>query len=160
MKMLLISFHCLIIYSICTVAPVRRLSAGIYSFTHLPYTYIQLILPAMNASKFAYQELLQATVTYLEGLPTGTSVESAVANISEWEKQIRAANQSEFLPVADDLNELKKLLSGGEPKGEKIKPVLRRLSEHTTKASASADPVVSDELHKLGEWLGRVSESL
>lgn len=114
----------------------------------------------MEAAKSANEEALESTITYLEGLPTGTSTDSAIANIDGWEERLRTTGKPEFKTIADELQELKKHLTSGNLDGKNISKTLISLGQHTTQAASQADSAVSERLQKLGGWLTKLGETV
>lgn len=114
----------------------------------------------MEAEKSTNEVALEATVTYLEGLPTGTSTQSAIDNISGWEQRLREGSKPEWNTIADELNNLKKLLTSGSLQGSPISNCLIRLGELTQQTAVSADKSIADDLQKLGGWLIKMGKSI
>jgi hypothetical protein len=114
----------------------------------------------MEAAKSPNEEALEATVTYLEGLPTGTSTDSAIANIDGWEERLRASDKPEFKTIADELQTLKKHLISGNLDGKAISKTLISLGQHTTNAASQADSAIAERLQKLGGWLTKLGETV
>src|SRR6476661_5830948 len=54
------------------------------------------IAPVSNQDQQTDQEALSATITYLEGLPTGVAMESAIENIQAWQQRLRDAGKPEL----------------------------------------------------------------
>jgi hypothetical protein len=103
---------------------------------------------------------LQATLKFLEGLPTGTEMQSAIDNIDSWEQTIRKTGQEELLYIADELKKLRNLLSAKELDGKAIGQSLITIGGHTHTAAGNADKQISDELQSLGNWLQKVGTDL
>lgn len=114
----------------------------------------------MEAAKSPDEEALEATITYLEGLPTGTSTDSAIANIDGWEERLRQSDNSQFKTIADELQTLKKHLTTGNLDGKAISKTLISLGEHTTKAASQADNAIAERLRTLGGWLTKLGETV
>lgn len=114
----------------------------------------------MEAAKSPNEEALEATVTYLEGLPTGTSTDSAIANVDAWEQKLRAEGKAEWNAIADELSRLKSQLSSGNLNGKTISQSLLRLGDLTTQSAAMADHSITDDLKKLGGWLTKLGNML
>jgi hypothetical protein len=114
----------------------------------------------MEATKSPNEEALEATVTYLEGLPTGTSTDSAVANVDAWEQKLRAEGKAEWKTIADELSILKSCLTSGKLDGKVISQSLLKLGDLTTKSAENADRSISDDLRKLGGWLTKLGNTL
>jgi hypothetical protein len=114
----------------------------------------------MEAAKSPNVEALEATITYLEGLPTGTSTDSAIANIDGWEEKLRTSDKPEFTIIADELQTLKKHLTSGNLDGKAISQTLISLGGNTTKAAAQADSTIAERLQKLGSWLTKLGETV
>jgi glutamate mutase epsilon subunit len=114
----------------------------------------------MEGQKSTNEQTLEATITYLEGLPTGTSTESAIENIDGWEKKLRSENKPEWNSIADELKNLKSFLTTGQLDGTSISQSLIRLGNLTTQSASGADDSIADDLKKLGKWLTRLGQSL
>lgn len=114
----------------------------------------------MKESLSLIEQGLQATLKYLEGLPTSTDTSSAVANIEDWEKILRDNGQVEFQYIADELQNLRVLLKAEKLDGKAIGQTMITLGEHTGTAAAHVDPKVADEIQSLGKWLQRVGQGL
>ncbi len=114
----------------------------------------------MEAAKSPNEEALEATVTYLEGLPTGTSTDSAIANVDAWEQKLRAEGKPQWNTIADELSTLKKCLTSGNLNGKAISQSLLKLGDLTTQSAATANPSISDDLKKLGGWLTKLGNTL
>jgi hypothetical protein len=111
-------------------------------------------------SKSTNEVALESTVTYLEGLPTGTSTKSAIDNISGWEQKLREGGKPEWNTIADELTNLKKLLISGSLDGKPISNSLIRLGELTQQTAKDADKSIADDLQKLGGWLIKVGKGI
>ncbi|QHT69480.1 hypothetical protein GXP67_23960 [Rhodocytophaga rosea] len=114
----------------------------------------------MEGEKSINEQTLEATITYLEGLPTGTSTDSAIANVDAWEQKLRSENKPEWTDIADELKNLKGFLTAGRLDGRAISQSLLRLGELTTKSASGADTSIANDLRKLGKWLTKLGESL
>lgn len=114
----------------------------------------------MEAAKSPNNEGLEATITYLEGLPTGTSTDSAIDNISSWEEKLRADGKPEWNTIADELRNLKGFLRSGNMDGKAISTSLLNLGELTTQSATGADQAIAGNLKKLGSWLTKLGETL
>jgi hypothetical protein len=114
----------------------------------------------MEGEKSINEQTLEATITYLEGLPTGTSTDSAIANVDAWEQKLRSENKPEWTGIADELKNLKGFLTVGQLDGNAISQSLIRLGDLTTQSASGADASIADDLRKLGKWLTRLGQSL
>jgi hypothetical protein len=114
----------------------------------------------MEGEKSTNEQTLEATITYLEGLPTGTSTDSAIANIDSWEQKLRSENKPEWDSIAEELKNLKGFLTAGQLNGKAISQTLIRLGDLTTKSASGADASIANDLRKLGKWLTRLGQSL
>ncbi len=114
----------------------------------------------MEAAKSLNEEALEATITYLEGLPTGTSTQSAIANIDAWEQKLRQEGKPQWNTIADELSNLKNLLTSGQLSGKAISSSLIRVGELTQQSANSADERISINLQKLGGWLIKVGKAI
>lgn len=114
----------------------------------------------MESGKSTNEQSLEATVTYLEGLPTGTSTDSAIENVDAWEQKLRSENKPEWNSIADELKNLKGFLTVGKLDGSAISQCLLRLGDMTTRSASTADASIADDLRKLGKWLTTLGHSL
>lgn len=117
-------------------------------------------MTAMQPNKSITEESLDATVTYLEGLPTGTSTDSAVKNILSWQETLTKSGKAEFNEISTELGNLASLLSNGALDGKAIGRSMIKIGEDTMKASNQVDQTVGTRLKVLGNWLKKVGESL
>ena len=106
------------------------------------------------------EEALEATTTYLEGLPTGVSVESAVENVQAWQQEIHRADRPEMNEIADHLGSFIKYLTNPEPDGKAIGRSMIQLGEMTMKVANSAEPEIGTKIKVLGNWLKKSGESM
>jgi hypothetical protein len=111
-------------------------------------------------SKSTNEVALESTVTYLEGLPTGTSTKSAIDNISGWEQKLREGGKPEWNTIADELKNLKGLLISGRLEGRPISDSLIRLGGLTQQSATNADKSIADDLQKLGGWLIKMGKGI
>ncbi len=114
----------------------------------------------MESAKSPNEEALEATVTYLEGLPTGTSTDSAIANIDGWEQKLRQEGKPEWTTIADELKNLKNILTSGQLSGKAISTSLTKLGELTQQSAKTADKSIADDLQKLGGWLIKMAKAI
>lgn len=118
------------------------------------------IAPASNQAQQTDQEALSATITYLEGMPTGVDIESAVENIQAWQQRLRDAGKPDLNGIADHLGSLIKYLTTPDPDGKAIGRSLIQIGEMTMKAANDADAGIGSLMKILGNWLKKVGESL
>jgi hypothetical protein len=117
----------------------------------------------MENNKQVNQETLDATITYLEGLPTDVDQGTAVANIDGWAEKLRDTDKPGMQDIADELSTLRSLLfsgTGGQRDEKAIGASMHKLGEQTIKAAEQADASVADKLKTLGKWLSRVGQGL
>jgi hypothetical protein len=117
----------------------------------------------MENKKEVNQETLDATITYLEGLPTDVDQGTAVANIDAWAEKVRSTDKPGMQEIADELQTLRSLLfsgTGGARDGKAIGSSMHKLGEQTKKAAEHADSSVADKLRTLGKWLSQVGQGL
>ena len=115
----------------------------------------------MEEQRTITEETLDATIVYLEGLPTTVSPESAVSSISDWEHRVRSAGKPELTAVADELANLGKLLASGDLDGHAIGTSMTKLGEYTTLAAhQGGSGPLSARLIKLGDWLSKVGKTM
>ncbi len=120
----------------------------------------KLNIHPMESAKSPNEEALEATVTYLEGLPTGTSTDSAIANIDGWEQKLRQEGKPEWTTIADELKNLKNILTSGQLSGKAISTSLTKLGELTQQSAKTADKSIADDLQKLGGWLIKMAKAI
>jgi hypothetical protein len=118
------------------------------------------LAPADDQAKQPVQEVLSATITYLEGLPTGVNLESAVENIQSWQQKIREANQPEMNEIADHMGGLIKYLTTSEPDGKAIGRSMVQLGELVMVAANQVEAGAGSQLKKLGNWLKEAGEAM
>lgn len=118
------------------------------------------LAPADDQSRQPVQEALSATITYLEGLPIGVDLESAVENIQAWQQKIRETNQPELNGIADHLGSLIKYLTTPEPDGKAIGRALIKLGELVMSAANNVEAGAGSQLKKLGNWLKEAGEAM
>ena len=88
-----------------------------------------------------------------KGLETSKPA-SAVKLIEAWEAELNDLDIPGAKGIAGDLERLKKLLEKDEPDGDKVKALLGKLGEATTKIAAKAHKEnVKPKLESLGEGL-------
>ena len=118
------------------------------------------LAPADDQAAQPVQEALSATVTYLEGLPTGVDLESAVENIQSWQQKIREANQPEMNEIADHMGSLIKYLTTPEPDGKAIGRSMIQLGTLVMGAANHVEAGAGSQLKKLGNWLKEAGEAM
>ena len=118
------------------------------------------IAPANDPTAQTDNESLDATITYLEGLPTGTDINSAIENVQAWQQKLRAADQPELNQIADELGSLIQYLSAPEPDGKAIGRLLIQIGEHTMASANAASAGTGTKVKSLGNWLKEVGEDL
>lgn len=79
--------------------------------------------------------------------------DTAVKNIDAWEEGLNALESKSGKAIVRDLEALKKQLTGGKPNGAKIKQLLKKLGEETTKSAEDAPENQQDKLRELGQQL-------
>lgn len=85
---------------------------------------------------------------------------AAVGMIDGWQQRLRQCNEPELDPIADDLGELKQLLTGNPLNGAAIGAVLRRLGAATIAANQSGKYGVSSVVQRLGQRLQQLGDTL
>jgi hypothetical protein len=118
------------------------------------------LAPAGNEAQQPVQEALSSTITYLEGLPTGVDLESAVENIQAWQQKIREANEPEMNGIADHLGSLIKYLATPEPDGKAIGRSMIKLGDLVLSAANHVEAGAGSQLKKLGNWLKEAGEAM
>jgi hypothetical protein len=118
------------------------------------------IAPADREAEQNDQEALTATITYIEGLPTGVEIESVVENVQGWQKRLRDANRPELNEIADHLGSFIKYLTTPDPDSQAVGRSLIQLGELTMKAANNAEAGIGSLIKTLGNWLKKMGESL
>ncbi|MBC7920385.1 MAG: hypothetical protein H7Z75_04775 [Ferruginibacter sp.] len=108
----------------------------------------------------SFEETLEATTTYLEGLPTGVEIESAVENVQAWQQELHRLGRPELNEIADHLGSFIKYLTNPEPDGKAIGRSMVHLGEMTMKAANGAEPEIGTKIKVLGNWLKKSGESM
>lgn len=101
-----------------------------------------------------------STLAALQTEDTTRNPTAAFGTIDGWQQRLRACNEPELLPIADDLGELKRLLSASPLDGKAIGAVLRRLGAATVAANQVGKHGISSVVQQLGERLQRMGEKL
>lgn len=78
---------------------------------------------------------------------------AAIKLIEGWEEALHGAEVSGAKGIVDDLERLKKALSSDAPDGEKVKALVTKLGEATTKIAGHADDKTKDKVAELGKTL-------
>jgi len=100
---------------------------------------------------------LDQLISALKGGLTSVPPATAVSIIDSFEKQASGAGATS---IANNLTELKKLLTSGSGSGSEIGKVLASLGKETTGAASSADGELSSKLKELGQVLTQAGGSL
>lgn len=116
--------------------------------------------PADTLADQPLVESLDATIAYLEGLPTGGEVQSAIENIQAWQQKLQSFNKPELTQLAGELGSLIKYLNTPEPDKASISRLLLQIGEHTSQAANEAHSTSKERLISLGNWLKKIGESL
>ncbi|MBV8971775.1 MAG: hypothetical protein JO290_05740 [Sphingomonadaceae bacterium] len=78
---------------------------------------------------------------------------AGVKLIEDWEAELKDTDIPGAKGIAGDLERLKKALSADEPDAEKVKSLVHKLGEATTKIAERADDKVKDKVAELGKAL-------
>lgn len=105
-------------------------------------------------------ETLDATIAYLEGLPTGVETESAEESVDAWIATLKADGRSELTAVADELQNLLELLSASQLDGKAIGKTMITLGDLTRQTVSMAEKPIADRLLKLAEWLTKSGQAM
>lgn len=113
-----------------------------------------------SSSSSVQAETLDATITYLEGLPTGVDTESAVSSVSAWMGTLKADGRPELQAVESELKTLMGLLTSSKLDGAAIGNVMIRLGDLTRQTTALAEGPIAGRLTKLAEWLTKAGKAM
>ncbi len=105
-------------------------------------------------------ETLDATITYLEGLPTGVETESAVESVDAWISTLKADGRPELTLVANELQNLLGLLSASQLDGKAIGKAMISLGNLTNQTVSLAEKPIADRLFKLASWLTKAGQAM
>jgi hypothetical protein len=103
---------------------------------------------------------LGITVSALQSGVTNIPPEAAVTNIDGWVQRLQASNDPALEQIADNLTQLRTMLSSGHLDGVAIGQVLTQLGAQTTDAAANADTSVQGQLQELGRLLTQAGGQL
>ncbi len=103
---------------------------------------------------------LQTTVSALQSGVTNIPPEAAVTNIDGWVQRLRASNEPSLENIADDLQQLRDMLSSGNLDGQSIGQLLTQIGSQTTSAAAQADSSSQRQLQELGRLLSQAGSQL
>jgi len=103
---------------------------------------------------------LGTTVSALQSGVTNIPPEAAVTNIDGWVQRLRASNEPSLENIADDLQQLRDMLSSGNLDGQSIGQLLTQLGSQTTSAAAQADSSSQSQLQELGRLLSQAGSQL
>jgi len=113
-----------------------------------------------SSSSSVQAETLDATITYLEGLPTGVDPESAVSSVSAWMGSLKADGRPELQAVENELKTLLGLLTSSKLDGPAIGNVMIRLGDLTSQTTPLAEGPIATRLTKLAEWLTKAGKAM
>lgn len=100
---------------------------------------------------------LDDTIGALQGGLTSLSPTAAVSNIDGWQQKLSGLGLTD---IANDLGELKGLLTSGNLDGKAIGAVLSRLGSKTSASAAGAPAADMPKLQQLGSMLSGVAQTL
>jgi ABC-type transporter Mla subunit MlaD len=100
---------------------------------------------------------LDQTISALQGGIASVPAETAVSVIDSFEKQVRDLGANN---IADNLVQLKQLLTSGSATGQDVSQVLTQLGSQTASAASGADASLASKLQQLGKLLSDVGSSL
>jgi hypothetical protein len=100
---------------------------------------------------------VEQTITAFQGGLTSIPPMKALSLIGDFEQQTRGVGATQ---IANDLEELKHLLTSGTATSSAIGKVLVSLGSQTKRAAVSAESTVSSKLMQLGELLASTGASL
>ncbi len=103
---------------------------------------------------------LGTTVSALQSGVTNIPPEAAVTNIDGWVQRLRASNEPSLENIADDLQQLRDMLSSGNLDGQSTGQLLTQIGSQTTSAAAQADSSSQSQLQELGRLLGQAGSQL
>jgi hypothetical protein len=81
---------------------------------------------------------------------------AAIKLIDDWEVSLKDADIPGAKTIVRDLEALKKALHAGQPDGEKIKALVGKLAEETTKIAGHATPSTKDKVVEPGKTIASV----
>lgn len=100
---------------------------------------------------------LDGTISALQGGLTSLSPAAAVSNIEGWQQKLSGLGATD---IANDLGELKALLTSGNLDGKAIGAVLTKLGSKTTASASGAPAADMGKLQQLGSMLSGVGQTL
>ena len=103
---------------------------------------------------------LNATVEDLERGLSQLPLSKAINRIDDWQREIRATEREDLLPIADGLEELHGLLVGEDLDGAAIGDLMVSLGERTEAAADGADARLQNGLKRLGSLLRHAGGAL
>jgi hypothetical protein len=109
-----------------------------------------------NSQSVDFNSTLAALNTDVSSLNPST----AVAAIDGWQRRLEQSGEAEVLPIANDLGELKRLLTTDPLNGKAIGAVLQRLGAQTIAANESGKHGVASVVHQLGLRLTQIGDML
>lgn len=107
-----------------------------------------------------YNTQLNSTIDALQGDVTTLNPTTAVSSIDNWRGVLQNAGDPSLTQIADDLGDLRDLLTSDNPSASAIADSLSRLGDRTTSAASSAPSEYQQQLQQLGSLLTQASTLL
>lgn len=105
-------------------------------------------------------EEIDSVVELLEEDLTKTDSGVALEAIDKWYKLLQKSDAKNLQEIANELKELKQVLSRKSPKASDISNILEKLGEQTTAAGQEAKRGFKGSLQRLGKFLSKTGKSL
>jgi hypothetical protein len=103
---------------------------------------------------------LNTTVSALQSGVTNIPPEAAITNIDGWAQRLQASNDPDLEQIADNLTQLRNMLSSGNLDGLAIGQLLTQLGSQTSSAASKADVSAQSQLQELGRLLSQAGSQL
>ncbi len=104
-------------------------------------------------------EHIDSLIEKLGGDFSSVAPDAGVAGIDEWYNLLHKSEDEGLKEIANGLKELKQVLKRKTAKGADIAPILTKLGEQTTAASAQATRGFKGPIQKLGKILSKAANS-
>jgi hypothetical protein len=101
-----------------------------------------------------------STVEALDQDVRSLNPSAALGLIDGWQQRLQQSGESDLQPIAADLGELQRLLTGNPLDGKAIGAVLQRLGAATIAANQSGRHGVSSIVQRLGQRLQQLGDTL
>ena len=124
------------------------------TLSHSTFLPMDSIPAATHAAEVA------ATIDDLQEGLGQIALSKAVNRIDTWERELRETERDDLQPIADDLQQLHGLLTGGNLDGRAIGQLLVRLGSATEEVADQAEEVLQSKLKRLGGLLRHSGHAL